>query len=124
MIYHARLRRWPVVDASEAVTVIHQDHDYAHLPDGKPHYRLPESERNLELAGGRPSVFSLTDSDWVYADGRLQRRRMELRRFLRQAEVAVYLALGPGRVARRARLLMHPIETLRSLRSRPGENSG
>ena len=124
MIYHARRQHWPVVDASEAVTAIHQDHDYAHLPDGKPHYRLPESERNLELAGGRPSVFSLMDSDWVYADGRLRRRRVEIRRLLRQAEVAVYLALGPGRAARRARLLMHPIETLRSLRSRPAENSG
>jgi len=124
MIYHARLQRWPVVDASEAITVIHQDHDYAHLPDGKPHYRLPESERNLELAGGRPSVFSLTDSDWVYSSGRLRRRRVELRRLLRQAEVAVYVALGPGRAARRARLLMHPIETLRSLRPRPPASAG
>ncbi len=124
MIYHARLKRWPVVDASQAVTVIHQDHDYAHLPGGKPHYRLPESDRNLELAGGRPSVFSLADSDWVYAEGRLRRRRVELRRLLRQSEVAIYLALGPGRAARRARLLMHPIETLRSLRSRLAEKSG
>jgi hypothetical protein len=124
MIYHARLKRWPVVDASQAVTVIHQDHDYAHLPDGKPHYRLPESERNLELAGGRPSVFSLKDSDWVYAGGRMQPRRVELNHLLRRAEVAVYLALGPGRAARRARLLMHPIETLRSIRSRRAEDSG
>jgi hypothetical protein len=106
------------------VTVIHQDHDYAHLPDGKPHYRLPESERNLELAGGRPSVFSLKDSDWVYAGGRMQPRRVELNHLLRRAEVAIYLALGPGRAARRARLLMHPIETLRSIRSRRAEDSG
>ena len=119
MIYHARLQRWPVVDASQALTAIHQDHDYAHLPDGMPHYRLPESERNLELAGGRPSVFSLMDSDWVYSGGRLRRRPVQLRELLRRAEVAVYLALGPGQAARRARLLMHPLETLRSLRQRP-----
>lgn len=124
MIYHARLQRWPVVDASQAVTVIHQDHDYAHLPDGMPHYRLPESERNLELAGGRPSVFSLTDADWVYSGGRLRRRPVQLRRLLRRAEVAVYLALGPGRAARRARLLMHPIETLRSMRPRRSTGAG
>ncbi len=92
--------------------------------NGKPHYRLPESDRNLELAGGRPSVFSLADSDWVYAGGRLRRRRVELRRLMRQAEVAVYMALGPGRAARRARLLMHPIETLRSLRPRSPGNAG
>ena len=42
MIYHARRQRWPVVDATAAVTVIHQNHDYQHLPGGLPHYRLPE----------------------------------------------------------------------------------
>jgi len=115
MIYHARLQRWPVVDASEAVTVIHQDHDYAHLPGGQPHYRLPESGRNRELAGGRPTVFTLQDADWVYSRGRLHRRPLQVRQLPRRAEVAVYLALGPGKAARRARLLMHPWATIRSL---------
>ncbi|MCX6071598.1 MAG: hypothetical protein NTU91_12210 [Chloroflexi bacterium] len=115
MIYHARLQHWPVIDASDSITVIHQDHDYAHLPDGKPHYRLPESDRNLELAGGRPTVFTLLDADWMHSGGRLHRRPLQWRRLLRRAEVAVYLALGPGKAARRARLLMHPVETIRSL---------
>jgi hypothetical protein len=118
MIYHARLQGWPVIDASTAATVVHQDHDYAHLPGGQPHYRLPESAANLELAGGRPSVFTLQDSDWVYDAGRLRRRPFRMDQLLRRAEVRVYLALGPGRAARRARLLMHPLETLRSLRQR------
>jgi hypothetical protein len=123
MIYHARLKRWPVVDASQSVTVIHQDHDYAHLPGGQPHYRLPESDRNLELAGGRPTVFTLLDADWLYSGGRLSRRPVELRRLLRRAEVAVYLTLGPGKAARRARLLMHPWETLHFFMRRPGEET-
>jgi hypothetical protein len=123
MIYHARLQRWPVVDASESVTVIHQDHDYAHLPGGQPHYRLPESDRNLELAGGRPAVFTLLDADWLYSGERLRRRPVQLGRLLRRAEVAVYLTLGPGRAARRARLLMHPRETLRFFIRRPGEGT-
>jgi len=119
MIYHARLKGWPVIDASTATTVVHQDHDYAHLPGGQPHYRLPESATNLELAGGRPSVFTLQDSDWVYDAGRLRRRPLRISQILRRAEVSVYLTLGPGRAARRARLLMHPLEALRSLRQRP-----
>jgi len=121
MIYHARLQRWPVVDASESITVIHQDHDYAHLPGGQPHYRLPESDRNLELAGGRPTVFTLSDTDWVLSGGHLHRRILQLRRLPRRMEVAVYLALGPGKAARRARLLLHPRETLRYLMTRLGE---
>jgi hypothetical protein len=112
MIYHARRRRWPVVDASPAVTVIHQDHDYAHLPGGRPHYRHPESDRNLELAGGRPAIFTLADSDWVDDERGLRRRPLRLRDLPRRIEAGIYLALGPGRAARRARLLMHPAETL------------
>jgi len=119
MIYHARLQGWPVIDASVTTTVVHQDHDYAHLPGGQAHYRLPESATNLELAGGRPSVFTLQDSDWVYDAGRLRRRPFRLNQVLRRAEVKVYLALGPGRAARRARILMHPLEALRSLRKWP-----
>ena len=65
MIYHARTQRMPVVDATSAITVIHQDHDYSHLPNGQPHYRLPESSENLRLAGGRRTVFTLMDADYV-----------------------------------------------------------
>lgn len=115
MIYHARRQRWPVVDASEAITVIHQDHDYAHLPGGKPHYRHPESDRNLELAGGRPTVFALRDADYSVANGRLKRPPYRLRQLGRRLETAVYLALGPGKAARRAWFLFHPGEILRSL---------
>jgi hypothetical protein len=121
MIYHARRQRWPVVDASQAITVIHQDHDYAHLPGGQAHYRLPESTRNLELAGGRPTVFTLLDADWVCTRGGLHRRPLGLGQLPRRAEVAVYLALGPGKAARRARLLMHPWKTIRSLLRMRGE---
>ncbi|MBM3123428.1 MAG: hypothetical protein FJZ97_14765 [Chloroflexi bacterium] len=112
MIYHARRRRWPVIDASQAVTVIHQDHDYAHLPGGRPHYRHPESDRNLELAGGRPAVFTLADSDWVDDEAGLRRRPLRLRSLARRIESGVYVALGPGKAARRARLLLHPVVAL------------
>ncbi len=112
MIYHARRRRWPVIDASQAVTVIHQDHDYAHLPGGRPHYRHPESDANLVLAGGRPTVFTLADADWVDDEAGLRRRPLRLRELARRTEAGVYLALGPGKAAGRARLLMHPVQTL------------
>lgn len=112
MIYHARRRRWPVIDASQAVTVIHQDHDYAHLPGGRPHYRHPESDTNLELAGGRPAIFTLTDADWVDDEAGLRRRPLRLRSLARRIESGVYVALGPGKAARRARLLLHPVVAL------------
>jgi hypothetical protein len=118
MIYHARRRHWPVIDASPSVTVIHQDHDYAHLPGGRPHYRNPESDTNLELAGGRPAIFTLADSDWVDDEAGLHRRLLRIRQLSRRFEAGIYLALGPSKAARRARLIMHPLATLRSLISR------
>ena len=124
MIYHARRRHWPVIDASQSVTVIHQDHDYAHLPGGRPHYRHPESDRNLELAGGRPAIFALTDADWVDDQAGLRRRPLRLRDLPRRLEASVYLILGPGKAARRARLLMHPSTTLRSLFTRARREDG
>jgi hypothetical protein len=86
MIYEARRRKWPVVDATHDVTIIHQSHDYRHLPGGQPHYKLPESGENIRLAGGRETTrFTLLDADRRLADGRLRPRRWTggtLRRFV------------------------------------------
>jgi len=51
MIYWARRQGWPVVDATWDIFIIHQNHDYSHLPGGKPHYRQPESFDNIRMAG-------------------------------------------------------------------------
>jgi hypothetical protein len=63
MIYDARYRGAAVVDATAAIQVIHQDHDYSHLPGGQPHYRLPETFENVRLAGGRLTIFKLDDAN-------------------------------------------------------------
>ncbi len=39
----ARKQGWKLIDCTKAIDIIHQDHDYAHLPNGQSHYRLPES---------------------------------------------------------------------------------
>ncbi|MBE0534076.1 MAG: FkbM family methyltransferase [Phycisphaerae bacterium] len=42
-----------VVDATECVTVVHQNHDYGHLAGGQEEaWKGTEARRNLELAGG------------------------------------------------------------------------
>jgi len=73
MIYHAREQGWKVIDATEATTVIHQNHDYAHLPGGQPHYRLEESQENVRLAGGRSHMFSIWEADYRLVNGRVER---------------------------------------------------
>ncbi len=87
MIFHACQERIAVIDATPAMTVIHQDHDYSHLPGGKPHYDLEESERNLNLAGGMRSMYYILDSHYQLKDGRLRRPPLSLLRILRKIEL-------------------------------------
>ena len=53
MIYHARGRKMPVVDATGSTLVIHQNHAYRHVKQGTGlAWEGPEGDRNLELIGG------------------------------------------------------------------------
>ena len=87
MIYHARRKGWKVIDATEATTVIHQNHDYAHLPGGQPHYRLEESQENIRLAGGRSRMFSILEANYTLNHGQLHRLHRPLTQWLRQWEL-------------------------------------
>jgi len=108
MIYHARRQGWPVVDASGAVTAIHQDHDYRHLPDGQPHYRLPESQENLRLAGGRRAVFSLVDADYRFQEEKVWRQPRSWARFWRSVETYPMLRLQSSWLAQLVFTALHP----------------
>ena len=112
MIYEARRARIPVVDASSAITAIHQEHDYAHLPDGKPHYRLPESRHNLQLAGGPHTTFTLRDATWEFEDTQLRPHRAS---WGRAVEAGIIARLGPtaGAVTYAA---FHPVKTFQRAR--------
>jgi hypothetical protein len=67
LIYRARKLGMPVVDLTKAVTVIHQNHHYRHVPEGSSEkgWEGPEAERNRELIGGWENVFTITDATHV-----------------------------------------------------------
>lgn len=87
MIYHACQQGWPVIDATPSVLVVHQNHDYRHLPGGKPPHGLEEGRRNRQLAGGERAKYMIIDADNVLVDGKLRGRRLTLERVLRRFEV-------------------------------------
>jgi hypothetical protein len=113
MIYAGRHARVPVVDCTEAITAVHQTHDYAHLPGGRPHFRLPESRENVEMGGGRVTVFTMFDATWRLGREGLARRGWWERGLARSFESALYAAMGAGRAARLARMVLHPFDTIR-----------
>ncbi len=96
MIFEARRRGWPVIEASGRMTVIHQDHDYRHLPGGRPHYRHPESEANIRWAGGRAAAFTLHDADWCLTSDGLRRRGILERGLWRSWETGLLLRSPKG----------------------------
>lgn len=112
MIYHGRAEMMPVIDATDAITIIHQDHDYGHLPGSMPHYDLPESEQNVRLAGGRETIFTLKDANWGLSSGKLKRNTLGDVGIIRAIEIGIVLAFGPGRTTRILYSLLHPWETI------------
>ena len=63
LLWKARSLGAPIIDASEVVTVVHQNHDYSHHPQGRKGVWFgPEAERNLELMGGGHHCFTLADA--------------------------------------------------------------
>lgn len=94
LIYDCLVRGIPVVDASSQVSVIHQNHDYAHLSQGRTEvFEGPEAQVNFESIGDRRKLFTIQDADWRMEAGRLVRNRCrgEARRY---AETVKTLAAG------------------------------
>ena len=90
MIYKARREKWLVIDGTPSVMIVHQNHDYSHLPGGKPHYEHPDTNENIRLAGGQANVrYTVLDATHQLVDGKLVRPRPSYPRVLRRLEVAL-----------------------------------
>jgi hypothetical protein len=64
IIYRARALKIPVVDAVEVGTVIHQNHNYAHITGGinPASFEGPEAIKSRDLLGGEDHSFNIRDS--------------------------------------------------------------
>ena len=88
MIYKARKEGWAVIDCTPSVMIVHQNHDYSHLPDGKSHHEHPETNENIRLAGGQANVrYTILDATHQLADGKLIRPKMTSLRLTRKLEL-------------------------------------
>jgi len=88
MIYKARQEKWPVIDCTPSVMIVHQNHDYRHLPGGKSHYTHPETDENIRLAGGPAAVrYTILDATHRLKDGKLTRPIPSWGRFWRGVEL-------------------------------------
>jgi hypothetical protein len=86
MIYHAVTSPWPAIDASNQIMIVHQNHDYAHLPGGKTHYGLAETSRNQSLGGGKKNMYNLLDVNKFLTENRIKNPKLSWARILRSLE--------------------------------------
>lgn len=86
MIYKALKNKWHVIDATPSLMIVHQNHDYGHLPGGVPHYDLEETEINAALGGGHSNMFMTLDTNYELIDGLVKPSRWTRDRTLRRLE--------------------------------------
>ncbi len=86
LFYYARSRGAWLVDLTEQVMAVHQNHDYAHHPAGTQGvFKGPEAQRNRELAGGEGHLFYFNDATHCLTAQGLRRAldRPHFRRYLK-----------------------------------------
>jgi hypothetical protein len=96
MIFQARDNGWPVVDATQDLMIVHQNHDYSHLPGGVPHYDLEETKINAELGGGMHHMYITLDASHELVLGRLCSARMTRDRLYRALERNLHPGVEEG----------------------------
>jgi hypothetical protein len=117
MFYEARRQGWALVDGSHDIQIIHQNHDYSHLPQGQPHYRLPETAENVRLAGGKRAIFNLLDSDHQLVNGKLLSASMNWQKLLREVEIFPLVRLRSMTLGQLSFALFHPRKAWAELRA-------
>ncbi|NLN70108.1 MAG: hypothetical protein GX142_04905 [Chloroflexi bacterium] len=116
MIFRARWQGWPVIDLSEAVTVVHQNHDYSHLPGGVVHYYQPETSVNVRLAGGRRTIFTLQDVTHALKFDGLQKKHLDWHGFWREVEIFPLVRLHSHLLGWLFFALFHPVKAFNMVR--------
>ncbi len=117
MFYHARRNQWPVIDATKSIQIIHQNHDYSHLPGGQSHYRLPETNENVRLAGGRRTIFTLMDVNYEIDSEQVRKFPLDWKKFWREVEIFPLINLKSTWLAQFFFAILHPKRAYIELRN-------
>jgi hypothetical protein len=120
-IYSARWHGWALVDASQGVTIVHQDHDYSHLPGGRPPYGGPEAGENRKQMGSRREVFFPYDGNWALNPGGLRRPKLTWKRFWREVEIFPLSTLHSRFLGQVFYAIFHPVMAFREFRAEFGK---
>ncbi len=117
MFYEARRQGWKTIDATPSIQIIHQNHDYSHLPGGAVHYRLPETTENVRLAGGRRTIFTLMDVDYQIREGKVEKVPLDGKKLRREIEIFPLIRLKSIGLGHLFFGLFHPKQAWREFKT-------
>jgi hypothetical protein len=122
LVWKALDGRCPVVDVSNAVMAVHQNHDYGYHPQGKQGvFHGAESGRNYQLTGGWKHLRTIADATERLSENGLRpnrwRRWATVKRYSRQA-VRVLFYSGIQRVWFSILGLTRPVRRMFGLRAK------
>lgn len=74
MIYNARKKFIPIIDATRVILAVHQNHDYSHCIGGlqEAYYKGPEVMKNLSYVKDGKVRMSIEDAEWVLDNGKIK----------------------------------------------------
>lgn len=73
MIYHARKNRIPVIDITNAATIVHQEHDAPGTREKAKRFTDEYAKQNVAYAGGQENLLTIRDADWMLDTTSLKR---------------------------------------------------
>ena len=77
LLFRCRQLGYPLINATAVITAVHQNHDYAHLPNGNPCiFGGPEADANKKLLGGEVRTFALFDATHRLTEFGLKKTRI------------------------------------------------
>ena len=119
MFYESRVKGWKLINCSKSINIIHQDHDYAHLPNGLPHYRQPESADNVKAAGGKRTIFTLLDCNYETDEsGNISTAKLSKKKLLREMEIFPLVTLKSKILGDASFAVFHPKKAYSEFRNR------
>lgn len=89
MLYKALNLHISLIDATESIVAVHQNHDYNHHPEGKKGVYLgEEAQHNLQLLGGKHYTYFMLDlADWQITPQGLQKPLLSWKRLDRRLDM-------------------------------------
>lgn len=87
LLYRAKFLKIAVIDATYAITAIHQNHDYSHGGGKEKVWNGLEWKNNQQLAKGKKRPFNLYNSDYELSGRRLIRPEASLFRLWRNVQI-------------------------------------